>query len=207
MLSGVGSPDFGRKKMRLYLVRHGESEANKNRLFSLPTVSLTEQGIRDAESVGRVLSKKKFDRVLVSPYTRARQTLEHAMPGVVGEIVDELHEYDCGCLEGHTREEMEKKYPDLSESTRVDNYRKYGGESYDDVRARARSLMDYVISLGAENVVAFSHAGFILTLFDEITGREGKEGRNVTCQNGSVNVFEYKGGKWMVLALNITEQI
>lgn len=193
--------------MRLYLVRHGESEANRNRLFSLPTVPLTERGIKDAESVGRVLSKMKFDRVLVSPYTRARQTLEHAMPGVVGEIVDDLHEYDCGCLEGHTREAMEKTYPDLSESTRVDNYRRFGGESYDDVRARARSLMEYVASLDAENVVAFSHAGFILTFFDEITGREGKEGRNVICQNGSVNVFECKGGKWMVLAMGITEHI
>jgi broad specificity phosphatase PhoE len=193
--------------MRLYLVRHGESEANKNRLFSLPTVPLTDQGIKDAESVGRVLSGTKFDRVLVSPYTRARQTLEHAMPGVVGEIVDELHEYDCGCLEGNTREEMEKKYPDLSESTRVDNYTRFGGECYDDVRARARSLMDYVASLGADRVVAFSHAGFILTFLDEVMGREGKEGRRVICRNGSVNVFEYRDGIWHVLALGITEQL
>ena len=193
--------------MKLYLIRHGESRANREGIFSLPTVPLTEQGIKDAESVGRVISGTKFDRVLVSPYTRARQTLEHAMPGVVGEIVDDLHEYDCGCLEGNGREEMEKRFPNLSEYTRVDNYSVFGGEDYADVRARARSVMNYVASLGAERVAAFSHAGFILTFVDEVTGREGKEGRSIICKNGSVNVFEYKNGKWYVLALGITEKI
>lgn len=193
--------------MKLYMMRHGESYANKNSLFSLPDVPLTENGIKDAESLGRVISGIRFDRVLVSPYLRAQQTLHHALPGVTGEIVDQLHECDCGSLEGNPIKEMRALYPSLEDEIRVEDYRRYGGENYADMRKRVRELMEYVISLNAEHVAAFSHAGLIQTFFDEVMGREGKVGRNVRCSNGSVNVFEYKNGTWFVYALNVRETL
>lgn len=191
--------------MKLYMIRHGESCANRDGLFSLPTVPLTENGIRDAESVGRMLKGHAFDRVLVSPYLRAQQTQQYAMPGVEAEIVDDLHECDCGRLEGHPMDEMRARYEHLSEDMRREDYTSYGGEDYENMRRRVRSLMDYVLSLECETVVAFSHCGLILTFFDEIMDRPGKIGRNINCRNGSINVFEYRNGKWRVDAMNITE--
>ena len=192
--------------MKLYMIRHGESYANRDGLFSLPTVSLTENGIRDAESVGRMLKGRSFDRVLVSPYRRAQETQQYAMPGIEAEIVEDLHECDCGRLEGNSMDEMRAQFEHLSEDMRVDDYKPYGGEDYESMRRRVRSLMEYVISLDAERIVAFSHTGLILTFFDEVMGRTGKVGRNIRCQNGSINIFEYKNGKWTVSAMNITEQ-
>ena len=191
--------------MKLYLVRHGESCANRDRHVSTPDVPLSEQGIKDAKSAGRLLSEIKFDRVLVSPYLRARQTQKYAMPSVDGEIVDDIHECICGSLEGRPWEVIHKEYPDLADNTRIDNYSPYGGECYEDIRKRVRSFMDYVISLDVEQIAAFSHAGFIQTFFDEVMGREGKPGRNILCKNGSISVFEYRNGKWYVDAWNVTE--
>ena len=192
--------------MKLYMIRHGESCANRDDLFSLPTVPLTENGIRDAEGAGRMLSRIPFDRVLVSPYYRAQQTLHHALPGVEAEVVEALHECDCGSLEGNPMSEMRARYPDLAQHIAEDDYTAYGGENYAHIRERVRSLMDYVLTLNAERVVAFTHAGVILTFFDEVTGRGEKIGRHVECKNGGINVFEYKNGTWRVSALNLTEE-
>ena len=193
--------------MKLYLVRHGESSANIGDLFSLPTISLTENGFRDAERAGRLLKNLPYDRVLVSPFLRARQTLATALPGVEGEIVDLLRECDCGSLEGEHRVAMLERYPDLARHVAEDDYTPYGGENYEHLRGRVRELMEYVVSLNAERVVAFTHAGIILTMFDEIMSRPGKVGRRMQCRNGGVNIFEYKDGRWSVAAMNITEDV
>ena len=43
--------------MKLYVVRHGESESNRDRCFSgWSQVRLTEQGRRDAQRAGELLS-------------------------------------------------------------------------------------------------------------------------------------------------------
>ena len=191
--------------MKLYMIRHGESLANRENLFSSPDTPLTERGIDDARSAGRLLAGKQFDRVLVSPYLRARQTQQYAMPGVEGEVVDLLHEFDCGSLEGNLYADMLAAHPGLDELLRVDNFSRFGGEDYANVRQRVRDLMELVAGMGAERIAAFSHAGFISTFFDEVQQREGKVGRNLHCSNGSINIFEYKNGQWWIRALNITE--
>jgi len=89
---------------------------------------------------------------------------------------------------------------------KVDNFRTFGGEDYIDVRQRVRAFMTYAIALEADRIAAFTHAGFIATFFDEVLQREGKVGRNISCSNGSINIFSYQNGQWRVSALNITEQ-
>ena len=172
--------------------------------MSVAETPLTEKGIEDAKKVGRLLRGYKFDRVLVSPYLRARQTQKYAMPDVEGEIVELLHEVDCGILEGRLYSEVLSEYEELATLIDIDDFTSFGGEDYANVRRRMRDFMAYLISLEAENVVAFTHAGVILTFFDEVMKREGKPGRNIQCSNGSVNVFEYKDGIWTIAAMNIT---
>ncbi|MBQ3125448.1 MAG: histidine phosphatase family protein [Clostridia bacterium] len=192
--------------MKLYMIRHGESLANREVRFSLPSTPLTERGIADAESAGRLLRGKTFDRVLVSPYLRARQTCQHALPEAEAEVVELLHEFDCGRLEGNTYADMLAEHKELAELLKVDNFRTFGGEDYADVRQRVREFMDYAVGLNADRIAAFTHAGFIATFFDEILQRPGKIGRNISCSNGSINIFSYQNGQWRVSALNITEQ-
>ena len=195
--------------MKLYFVRHGESKANIEDRFSTPEVELSDKGIEDAKRVGKMIAHIKFDKVLTSPYTRAMQTQKHAMEGVEAEVVDLLHECECGSLEGGLYKEWHEKYgADFIYRNEVDDFTAYGGENYEQMRKRARDFMAYLDTLCCETVVAFSHAGFILTFFDEVMKREGKVGRNIHCFNGSVSVFEKKeNGEWYVCAFNVTSSL
>ena len=59
----------------LYLVRHGESEANAARRFAGRSDSpLTERGRRQAEAVAEILAGIHFDRIVSSPLSRCRDT-------------------------------------------------------------------------------------------------------------------------------------
>ena len=196
--------------MKLYLVRHGESEANRQNTLSTPTVELTENGRKDAENAGVLLRGLSFDRVFVSPYTRARQTQKIALPGVEGEIVECLHEHDCGSLEGRSYADAEREYGEyFLHCCEIDDFRAFGGEDYADIRRRVREFMALAASSECSRVAAFAHAGFILAFFDEVLQRDGKPGRNVQCDNGSVNIFEYQKetGLWTIKAFNITNRI
>lgn len=63
--------------MRLWLVRHGETEANVAGLYSghAPT-PLTERGIAQAQSLSGLLCNVPFDNVLCSELERARHTTQ-----------------------------------------------------------------------------------------------------------------------------------
>lgn len=60
----------------LYLVRHGESVANKSRLHHMPTTPLSEEGIRQAKVVAERLKNIDIDFIYSSPQERAKQTAE-----------------------------------------------------------------------------------------------------------------------------------
>jgi broad specificity phosphatase PhoE len=67
--------------MKLFLIRHGESIANKEghrqgNSDEWTDTNLTELGLDQAKLVGERLSNEKIDRVYVSSYKRARQTAE-----------------------------------------------------------------------------------------------------------------------------------
>lgn len=67
--------------MRIYLVRHGESEANVNKALGMEradhTIGLTERGLKQAAGVADWLNERVGTaRVWTSPYLRARQTAQ-----------------------------------------------------------------------------------------------------------------------------------
>lgn len=61
--------------MKLWLVRHGETEANVAGLYSghAPT-SLTERGVRQAHALGKLLHAVPFQRVFCSELERTQRT-------------------------------------------------------------------------------------------------------------------------------------
>ncbi len=63
--------------MRLWLVRHGETEANVAGLYSGHTPTpLTERGIAQAQTLGTLLRNVPVDNVLCSELERARHTTQ-----------------------------------------------------------------------------------------------------------------------------------
>lgn len=86
----------------LWLVRHGETQSNLDRVFQgqLDTV-LTDQGIEQAQAVARALSCQEFDAVYSSDLQRTAQTARE----IVGERYEvtldpRLREMHYGVLQG-----------------------------------------------------------------------------------------------------------
>src|SRR5918999_5392478 len=81
--------------MRLYLVRHAQSEANAGLPGASRDCSLTDLGRRQAQAVAQRLARHRIDRVLASPYVRTLETAEaiRQATGAPASVFPLLHEH------------------------------------------------------------------------------------------------------------------
>ncbi len=91
--------------MKLFLIRHGENQANLDRVFSYKTVdfSLTSKGVKQAKYLAEWIAYKQVVKVYSSPLKRARETSQIVteflrIPQAV--VLEELRELNVGMLEG-----------------------------------------------------------------------------------------------------------
>jgi probable phosphoglycerate mutase len=162
---------------KLIMVRHGESEGNRDRRFtSSPEVPLTELGREQAREAARRIAKRFApQRIISSPYRRARQTSdiiagELALPI---EVVHDLHERDLGVLKGQSYDLLRDLAGQDSgyDPKRGWLWRPEGGESYEDVRRRVIVAIDEIRHrYPTEELVVVSHGGVMLSLWAHLTG-------------------------------------
>ena len=83
--------------MKVFVVRHGESETNRNACWTgWMDVALTQKGREDATLARRLLSGVKFDKIYASDLQRAKCTAEIAIPGCQYETSALLREINVG---------------------------------------------------------------------------------------------------------------
>lgn len=160
--------------MRLYFVRHGESEANtlhevSNRGYRHP---LTTKGREQAIALAQSLSHVAVARIYSSPLMRAVQTAE-ILADALGAgltLTGALREYDCGVLEGRSDPGCWEEHTRVLEDwiLRGDwGSRSAGGESFLDIRARFEPFVKRLV-LGnddrAENLVLVGHGGLYIAM-------------------------------------------
>lgn len=198
----------GDKKMKIYFIRHGESVANHAKLHSgWSQVPLSAKGEKDAERSGRILAGLKFDKVFSSDIKRAMQTCEIALPGVQYQPIDLLREINVGFLAGRSFEECREEYgEEYAENRKNYEFKKYGGECYDEFLSRTKAFLEMAVASEHECIAAFCHGGFINNLVDVIVGT--RTDRSLfSCHNCSVTVLEYKNESWNLLLWNYTGEI
>ena len=179
--------------MKVYIVRHGESEANKNDLWSgWLDVALTEKGKQDAMSAGKILSGVSFDKIYSSDLSRAKNTAEIAISGCEYETSPLLREFNAGSITG-------KKHDIISDEEKahasINGYSAYGGESIHELEQRVLEFMHKLETLDCENVAVFSHDGFLRSFLDMVINAR-TERKNICCHNCTVAIFEYNGEWW-----------
>ncbi|HHG8773904.1 TPA: adenosylcobalamin/alpha-ribazole phosphatase [Raoultella planticola] len=98
--------------MRLWLVRHGETQANAAGLYSghAPT-PLTERGVMQAQTLGQRLQAVPFDRVLYSELERTQRTASLLLGGreIPRQIVPELNEMFFGDWEMRHHRDLQRE--------------------------------------------------------------------------------------------------
>lgn len=138
------------------LVRHGETDCNKNQLWQgAIDPPLNEGGIIQAVFCGRALkdimerNNLKIKNIFSSPQTRAVQTAKYINGMLDIPIIkrEALKEINHGICEGMTHDEIKKKHPQIWDTYKKDRARLWfpEGESIVNVYARVKKEMESII--------------------------------------------------------------
>ncbi len=186
--------------MKLFMIRHGESEANLQTYYTGQTdVKLTAKGVLQAAAIRPILADIPFDKVFCSDLIRTAETKRFALPDAECEYTKLLREYDVGSLAGFDYRTTERIQSD-DPAARPD-YTRYGGENAFMVGQRLQEFLAQLENSEYEYVAAFTHYGVINRMLRYVTQVIPVQ-NSINIGNCSVNVFEFDGEKWRVLALN-----
>ena len=191
--------------MKVWLIRHGESETNRDGLWTgWLDVALSEKGRVDAEKARELLSKTKFDKIYSSDLLRAKTTAEIAIPNCEYETDTALREMNVGNIAGKP---LDVVMDDQNRPMNTGGYKLFDGESYDEFCVRVSGFMKKLEKMDYENVAIFSHGGWLRGALDIVLGVKLANER-VCCRNCTVAIFEYDGSLWKVnswINLDLTE--
>ena len=180
--------------MKLYFIRHGESETNlAGHYTGWSQVNLTEKGVRDAEGVRPMLSGIKFDKIFSSDLIRAMKTAETAIPGCTYETTHLLREVNVGNL-------ALKPFPPKDDPRRalmVNGFADFGGESYAELRERVVEFLEMAKTLDCDTVAAFTHAGFLRNMISLILSAQVNP-TNFVCSNCCIVILELRKDNWLL---------
>jgi broad specificity phosphatase PhoE len=148
----------------IYLVRHGQTEFNRERRIQGHVDSpLTELGVRQAKAVGRLLRdlirEPEGWRIVSSPLGRAHATAEliaGKLDGLPVELDDRLKEMSWGAYDGRLRAELEAQEPDTFGKTGW-AFDAATGESYEAVSARVGEWLAGLPPEPERKIIAVAH--------------------------------------------------
>ena len=193
-------------KLRLYIIRHGESDMNTQPHIvggRSNQANLTDVGVEQARQAGRFLRSQGIvpSHVYVSPARRTRHTAEHALAtagvSLVPIIDDALQEMSQGDWENQLRAET---YTDaiIQEITKTGKaFKAPGGESMIDVGERMRAWADDLAARHKTGtVLVFGHGLAIRCLASILHDWTHEKTRDEPLPNASVSLFVYEDGAW-----------
>lgn len=195
--------------MLLYLVRHGETEANRAGLaLGRADVPLNERGLRQARSLGDALAGKPFAAVYTSPLKRAMDTAKaiSAPHGLSPVLEPGLIEMDIGELDGLSFTAIRERHPELLAkwaSPEGPVVARFGSESLADVQERGwRSLEALANRHQDETVCAVTHNFVILSVLARALDMELSNFRRLRHGLAAISLLEFGAHRVRVRHLN-----
>jgi probable phosphoglycerate mutase len=129
--------------LNLLITRHGQAAPGDIMLGGQLDMPLTVTGRAEAAALARRLTGVRIDRIIASPMLRALETAQIIATGRPVEVDPRLRELDYGRWESLTYAEINARDPELRARWDADpaGTSSPGGESGDDVAARATSFL------------------------------------------------------------------
>ncbi len=192
---------------QLYLIRHGESEANRRHAFlghvDLP---LTDRGREQAAATAEHLAGVGADVIYASDLARAFGTAEATAMrlGLPIKATEGLREIRAGLWENRAIDELMREYPESYAIWRNDigSACPDGGESIAALRERARrAVTEIAIREEGKTVLLFSHAAFIRSFSSDVMGLSLSRMKELPWPpNASVTKVVYENGLFSLRA-------
>jgi alpha-ribazole phosphatase len=191
--------------VKIYLVRHGETESNKERRYQGWTESpLSELGLRQAEKAAHFLAARGINELYCSDLNRALHTARviGANCGVKPVVTPLLREIHFGQWEGLTFEEIEKDWGAEISRWLDDPFHKSapGGETLGEVCSRMSTFINHLIAQNKanRNLVLVSHGGSIRALLYNLLKLDRASFWDIKIDNASISLIRRAGDLLMV---------
>jgi probable phosphoglycerate mutase len=187
--------------MRVYLIRHGETELNAARILQPPGTPLSERGIAQAERLAERLARAGLVRILVSDLRRAEMTAEAIARRSGAPIArdPDLAERNFGALRG-------RPYAELGLDPFAPGYEPPEGESWEVFHARVDRAYERLnaAARAAEGPIAVVTHGLVC---HSLVSRRVALGPGLSLagrgwRNTSLTVLEARGAGWAVTLLD-----
>ncbi len=204
--------------MRIYLIRHGETQTNRDRLaLGRLDPSLSDLGERQAQCLADCLAVTlgllgRVDAIYTSPLQRARQTaavISDRLSLAPATVLDGLTEMDVGEMDGLSGQQMRERHPEFLRDWFTDaagELKMPGGESLADVQERAWPEIEHIRdSHGQEaTAIAVSHNFVLHTLVCRVLGMPLAEFRRFQQDLASITSIDFRGPRVLLTQLNET---
>ncbi|MCX7708635.1 MAG: alpha-ribazole phosphatase [Clostridia bacterium] len=193
--------------LQLILVRHGETDSNKNRTYlGWTDVALNDDGIRQAYEAKRKLVGIKVDAIYASPLKRAYHTAEIINEAFQLEIQleDNLKERNFGVWDNLTLDEIKAKYQQEYDLYVQDwiNYCVTDGESSIQAYNRVTSFTDQLVKRNKEGTILLvTHLGCIRKIIASMLGMTIEDSWRFKLDNGSITRLEVNDEGYAYLSL------
>ena len=183
--------------MRLYLIRHGQTDWNvAGRIQGSTDIPLNDTGRRQAACLAEGMEKRPVTQVFSSTLSRAYETAAAIgkRQGVPVRGLSQLQEVNYGDWEGLTMEEIEQKYPNEQEQWYLSpvEVAPPGGETQTQVYERCRQAVEKILDEAQGDVAVVSHGATVVFLLEYMmdgTGRDEED--DIIVGNASISTVEY----------------
>lgn len=194
-----------RPKVPFYLIRHGETDWNREQRFQGQTdIAMNANGRTQASANGKLLAQSVSDwsqwRFFASPLGRTRETMELlrtaiGLPPHNYTTDRRLIELTFGDWEGHTLAELEKTIPDAV-TERHNNkwdYRQPNGESYADGMAR---VAPFFAELDQPAIIV-THGGIVRIVRQVVEGLDNNDAAGQAVPQDQLYYFNGETGGYL----------
>ena len=166
--------------MKMIIMRHMEVTASPNVYLGTSNVSLSEKGIRHAKVIAKKMRAEDIDAVYSSALNRSKESAEiiaNELGLNVRAHVRELNELDFGVIEGLTKEEAIKRYPEVMQKRDGNrmNYTVPEGESPEDASKRAlKALKEIARDNKGKKILIVMHGMLMRIILSKTSDRSLK---------------------------------
>lgn len=185
--------------MKIYLLRHGESEGNRlGVLCGWKDMPLTERGREQALAAREKIRGIRFDGIYSSPLCRALETARIVADGQEVTVEEGFRERGMGALEGITWEEAERRYPDVAAAWPGDPVRfaPPGGESTLELFERCGRAVEELMARkpGARHLLIVSHGAALACVIAYLLGKQPENAFRYRLDNCTLAVVQIMNG-------------
>ncbi len=194
--------------MELFLVRHGVTQLNADRIFmGHDPVPLSPEGRQQVRLLAERLREAGFDRLISSDIARARESAEILAAAVGREIEAHaaLREIDVGRAKGFGYAEAAERWPEVFAADGAGRFP--DGESFAEVADRAATFLrsEVVARAGrGERVLAVAHGGVIRGVAARFLELPLAVATPFVIDNASLSIFRFDRGATQLVTWNDT---